>query len=108
MAKKVSNLYETLGQERLEMAGEMVKAMGHPMRIAILDLLRGKSKVSVTEIFESLDISQAVASQHLTLMKDRRVLKSQKNGKQTLYRLRDKEIEAILDLVVKIAETRPI
>lgn len=108
MAKKVSNLYETLGQERLEMAGEMVKAMGHPMRIAILDLLRGKAKVSVTEIYKTLDLNQAVASQHLILLKDRGVLKSEKNGKQIFYRLRDKEIEDMLKLIVKVAETRPI
>jgi len=36
---------------KLESASEMLKAIAHPIRIAIVNLLDGNKKMSVTEIF---------------------------------------------------------
>lgn len=105
---KNSNLLESLGTDRLELAADVIKAMGHPSRIAILEMLRGNSKVSVSEIYKTLDLNQAVASQHLIHLKDRGVLKSVKEGKSIFYHIRDKEIEEILKNIVKVAENRAI
>lgn len=104
MARKAAtkNLIDTLGDENLNTAGEMIKAMGHPMRLAIIDLLKGGNKVSVTEIYKTLNLNQAVASQHLILLKDRGVLRSEKAGKQIFYMLKFKESEEILKLIVKV------
>ena len=104
MAKKVKTLIDVLGDEKLETAGEMIKAMGHPMRLAILDLLKGGNKVSVTEIYKTLNMNQAVASQHLILLKDRGVLRSEKAGKQIFYMMKWKEAEEILKLITKVVK----
>ncbi|GAA4502978.1 metalloregulator ArsR/SmtB family transcription factor [Hymenobacter ginsengisoli] len=79
----------------------MLKVLSHPKRLAIVDLL-GKSKtkehqMSVTEIYQALDIPQAIASQHLITLKDRGVLKSSKVGTKIYYSLAVPELLKIID-----------
>ena len=41
---------------KLEMAASKLRAIAHPMRIAIIELLNNKPKMSVTEIYRKLNI----------------------------------------------------
>ncbi|MDX1908225.1 MAG: metalloregulator ArsR/SmtB family transcription factor [Bacteroidia bacterium] len=72
----------------LENASETLRALAHPIRLAILDLLHIHNRLTVTEIHEALEIEQAVASHHLRILKDRQVLVAQRDGKNTYYALR--------------------
>jgi ArsR family transcriptional regulator len=74
--------------EFLETSTEVLRAIAHPIRIAIVDLLQAKQRLSVTEIHEQLDIEQAIASHHLRILKDKQVLMAQREGKNTFYSLR--------------------
>lgn len=74
----------------------MMRAIAHPIRIAMIDLLREEKKLTVTEIYEELDIEQAVASHHLRILKDRDVLMAQRDGKNTYYFLKSPEFTVIL------------
>ncbi|MBE0640557.1 MAG: helix-turn-helix transcriptional regulator, partial [Bacteroidales bacterium] len=56
---------------KLELAASKLRAMAHPMRIAIIDLLHNNKKQSVTEIYQKLDIEQAAASHHLNILKNK-------------------------------------
>ncbi len=48
-----------LDPEQLEAAANMLKAIAHPMRIAIIDFLQGGEQLSVTEIHKKLGIEQS-------------------------------------------------
>ena len=74
----------------LETSTEVLRAVAHPIRLAIVDLLSGEERLSVTEIHETLDIEQAVASHHLRILKDKGVVVAQREGKNTFYLLRAK------------------
>jgi DNA-binding transcriptional ArsR family regulator len=74
-----------LDAERLEVAANMLKAMAHPMRIAILKHLEGGKKLTVTQIHELLGIEQSTTSHHLGILKDKGVLCSKRDGKNTFY-----------------------
>lgn len=80
----------------------MLKVLSHPKRLAIVDLL-GKTKgskeqqMSVTEIYQALDIPQAIASQHLITLKDRGILKSSKVGTKIYYALAIPQLMKIID-----------
>jgi DNA-binding transcriptional ArsR family regulator len=66
---------------------EIVKALGHPCRLEILCLLgtaRGK-KMSVTEIYQNLRISQPQTSRHLAIMKNTGVLLCERLGSNSFY-----------------------
>ncbi len=63
---------QELDADRLDMAANMLKAIAHPMRIAILKHLEGGKKLTVTEIHELLGIEQSTTSHHLGILKDQR------------------------------------
>ncbi|GAP69879.1 DNA-binding transcriptional regulator, ArsR family [Bacteroidales bacterium 6E] len=83
--------------DRLEQAAAMLKAMAHPMRIAILKHLEGDKKLTVTEIHELLGIEQSTTSHHLGILKDKGVLCSRREGKNTYYYLKNNVLVQVLD-----------
>ncbi|PJA09742.1 MAG: transcriptional regulator [Flavobacteriales bacterium CG_4_10_14_0_2_um_filter_32_8] len=86
---------------KLESASEMLKAIAHPIRIAIVNLLDGNKKMSVTEIFQLLNIEQAVASHHLSILKNKGVLLSERKGKNCNYYLKHQRLSQIIACVDK-------
>jgi len=86
----------------LEQATEVLRAVAHPIRIAIIDLLKLKKKLSVTEIHEHLEIEQAIASHHLRILKDKQILISQREGKNTFYSLRSGDYSKIIQSLEKL------
>ena len=85
--------------DRLEIAAGMLKSIAHPMRIAILNLLEGGKKMTVTEIHEKLGIEQSSTSHHLGILKDKGVLSSRRDGKNTWYYLKNEMLSKILECV---------
>ncbi|OFX42470.1 MAG: transcriptional regulator [Bacteroidetes bacterium GWA2_30_7] len=85
--------------EKLENAANMLKAMSHPVRIAILSMLEEGKKLSVTEIHEHLKIEQSAASHHLGILKDKGVLASKRDGKNTYYYLKHDSLSKIIDCI---------
>lgn len=86
-----------LSKDRLEIAASMLKAMAHPMRIAILKHLEGNTRLTVTEIHELLKIEQSTTSHHLGILKDKGVLCSKREGKNTFYYLKYEILSQIID-----------
>ncbi len=90
-----------LDGQKLERASEMLKAIAHPTRMAIIELLGGGMVKSVTEIYETLGIEQAVASHHLGILKNKGVLNSEREGKSCMYSLKHDTISNILVCIDK-------
>lgn len=89
--------------ENLRVATAMMKAMAHPVRISILHLLKDGKKLTVTQLHETLGIEQSAASHHLGILKDKGVLCSKRNGKNTLYYLKNKVFGQIIDCMKSCA-----
>ncbi|MCD4835224.1 MAG: metalloregulator ArsR/SmtB family transcription factor, partial [Bacteroidales bacterium] len=87
--------------EQLEEAANMLKAIAHPMRIAILNYLEDGKKLTVTEIHELLKIEQSTTSHHLGILKDKGVLSSKRDGKNTYYFLKHANLSNIVNCVSK-------
>jgi DNA-binding transcriptional ArsR family regulator len=86
-----------LDEGRLEMAANMLKAIAHPMRIVILKNLEGGKRLTVTEIHELLGIEQSTTSHHLGILRDKGVLCSSREGKNTFYYLKYEILSQIID-----------
>ncbi|MHC1708699.1 MAG: ArsR/SmtB family transcription factor [Bacteroidales bacterium] len=84
---------------KLEMAANRLRALAHPMRIAVIELLQEKEKLSVTEIYKKLKIEQAAASHHLNILKGKGILASKRDGKKIYYSLRSKSLSQIIDCI---------
>jgi DNA-binding transcriptional ArsR family regulator len=88
-----------LNPETLERAAGMLKAMAHPVRISIVQYLEDGKKRTVTEIHNKLGIEQATASHHLVILKDRGVLSSKREGKNTWYYLKHTNLRNVLSSI---------
>lgn len=73
-------------QQRYELKAKIFKALAHPMRIYILDLLQ-THPYCVCELAEKANIEKSVASKHLTQLKDAGLIDDIKKGTQVEYRL---------------------
>jgi DNA-binding transcriptional ArsR family regulator len=89
----------TLDIQKLELAASKLRAMAHPMRIAIIDLLTDNEKLSVTEIYERLNIEQASASHHLNILKNKGLLESKRDGKMIYYSLKMHVLANVVDCI---------
>lgn len=86
-----------LDADKLEIAANMLRAMAHPMRIAILKHLEGGKRLTVTEIHELLGIEQSTTSHHLGILKDKGVLCAKREGKNTFYYMKYDIMSQIID-----------
>lgn len=91
--------FNELSPESLEKAAGMLKAIAHPLRISIVGCLEDGNKHTVTEIHTSLGIEQSTASHHLGILKDKGVLASVREGKNTLYYLKHENLKTVLNCV---------
>ena len=82
--------------QHLEKAANRLKAMAHPIRIAIIEMLDANGPLSVSDIFVKLEIEQASASHHLNILKNRGILKSERTGKKIIYSLNSEIISEIV------------
>ncbi len=88
----------TLTTQKLESAAFILKSIAHPTRIAIIGLLRENEKLSVNSICEMLGgTEQSLTSHHLSNMKLKGVLGSERDGRQIYYYLRLKEVTKVID-----------
>ena|SRR5437868_8558437 len=75
------------------------QALGHPTRIAIVELLRDEGEVPVTRIYGQLGLEQANASQHLAVLRSRQIVSGRKDGNQVFYSLGHPILGKILNLM---------
>ena len=84
---------------KLESSANKLKAIAHPVRLAILDLLIENKKMTVTEIQESLRIEQTATSYHLIQMKNRLIVKSEKKANKMFYSISNEQVPLLLDII---------
>ncbi len=80
---------------------DMCKVFSHPTRLQILNLLRER-ELGVSELAERLGLAMGNLSQHLNMMKQRRVLASRKDGNNVYYRLANPKMLKAFDLIRQI------
>lgn len=85
--------------EQLESAANMLRAIAHPMRIAILANLDEGKQLTVTQIHELIGIEQSATSHHLGILKDKGILTSKRVGKNTYYSLLHQNITNIINCI---------
>jgi DNA-binding transcriptional ArsR family regulator len=91
----------------LESSTEIMRAVAHPIRLSIVDLLSEKGPLSVSDIHNQLGIEQAIASHHLGILRNKGVVDSQREGKKTIYELRDTNIHGLIDIMASLQGVTP-
>jgi len=80
---------------------EFFKALSHPARIKILELLRG-GELSVTELQERLGIESSSVSQNLSVLRHKKIVDSRKAGTTVYYSVHDPAVFELLDVARRI------
>ncbi len=78
-------------------AARVLRCIGHPIRLRIIELLDEAGELNVTAVREALDLEQATASQHLNLMRDKRILTSRREGVNVYYALGDEKVVQVIE-----------
>ena len=81
-----------------EHAAEILKAMAHPIRTQIIELLQAK-EMCVSDIVEALTSKQAITSQQLNIMKDKGVLSCRRDGTRIYYYIENKNVIRLLHCI---------
>lgn len=89
---------QTLKQEILQLEADFCAALSDPTRIFLLYALSEKS-LNVTELTNELGIPQPTISRHLKVLRERRLVDTQRRGTVIIYHLTDQRIIQALDLL---------
>ncbi len=88
----------------LTAAGDLLRALAAPVRIAIVLELRAHDRC-VHELVESLGVAQPLISQHLRVLKSAGVVHGERHGREVVYRLVDEHLSHIVvDAVAHVEE----
>ena len=90
-----------LSRENVEGLAECLKVLTHPVRIRILEELKGKS-ICVSELCQKIGASQSNISQHLTLLRYQGWIKKRRETVYNYYSLSNKNISSALEEICEI------
>ena len=82
-------------------AAELLKAFSHVTRLSILQELLAGPKC-VTDMEELLPARQANISQHLAILRDKKILKTRKDSNKVYYRIADQRILHLVALTRRV------
>lgn len=85
--------------ETINSLSEVFKVFGDSTRLRILWVLFD-SELCVYDISESLGMSQSAISHQLRVLKQARLIKSRRDGKNTFYSLDDEHVKRIIEQVM--------
>ena len=75
------------GGAAMSLEAQVVRTLGHPIRLRIVCGLAEKC-ACVKDIWECLELPQAVVSQHLKVMKAAGILEARREGNRVCYSLK--------------------
>lgn len=84
-----------LNTNGLDKTAELFRALGSPVRLAILRLL-ADGPMSVGVLAAQLNESQPLISQHLRVLREQRLVSATRDGQQHIYAIVDEHVSHIV------------
>ncbi len=85
----------------------ILKAVAHPVRLAILDILQNNSEECVCHLEAMLGYRQAYLSQHLMSMREAGLVADRREGRNIFYRIRSPNLADFVSHVLRLGDPRP-
>ena len=76
----------------------ILKALAHPIRLKMVEGLMN-NECNVNKIVKALKIPQSTASQHLSLLKNRGIVRPRKEGVKTCYSVVDAKVIKLIKIL---------
>jgi ArsR family transcriptional regulator, zinc-responsive transcriptional repressor len=94
------------GADGYEAAGELLRALASPLRVAIITEL-GRGARCVHDLVDALEVAQPLVSQHLRVLRGAGVVTGVRRGREIEYTLTDEHIAHIVaDAISHAGEAR--
>ena len=87
------NVQTKFSAEKLKVASETMRALAHPKRLIILAFIAEHAPACVNDIFTNLRLEQSVTSQHLRILRQARLVETNRAGKYVYYQVNAKRLE---------------
>lgn len=105
MPAKATREHKVLDPEAVIEAAECLRALAHPQRLRMLDLLLRRT-CTVGELAEACDIPPNVASEHLNLMRRCGILGVRRSGRKAFYYVIKPEVDTLIRCVRRWAAAK--
>jgi len=79
----------------------LLRAINHNLRHEILMYIKEKNNATVTQIYNKFKLEQCVASQHLAILRQAKVVNTNKQGKFVKYSINNEKIKLINSTIEK-------
>lgn len=86
----------------LEEEADLLKALAHPVRLAIVKGLMAEEGCNVSEMQNCLEIPQSTLSQHLAKLRESDILNSKRNGLERNYYVVNEKVKKIVSVLSKL------
>ncbi len=93
------DLNAKLDVKDLKIVAKLIRAVNHPLRIAIIKLIAQNDKINVTQIYFKLRVEQSVASQHLAILRNSNVVIATRNSKNIHYSLNYNKLKDVFECI---------
>lgn len=88
----------------LDKSAEILKVMAHPIRLGIIEILILEGQLSVTEIYQKLDIEQSVISYHLKNMRLVNLVVADRKGTKIFYKVEHEQVHLIFNKIIELGK----
>lgn len=89
---------------RYETRARILKALAHPSRLKLLDLLAEQEEVCVCDLTEKIGSDMSTVSRHLAQLRNAGVIESEKRGQMVFYRLRVKCLQSLFGCIESVVQ----
>jgi len=78
---------------------EVLKAMGHPARLCILNGILRTGGCNVTHIQECIELPQSTISQHIQKLRSAGIIEGTRSGTEITYTLKNRKVLDIINIL---------
>lgn len=92
-------MVEKLNKKEILSMAEKFSCLGHTLRFSIVQLLHQHGTLNVTQIYNMLQVSQPIASFHLNILRENKIVNVNRKGKNVFYSLNYDTIDCLLKCI---------
>ena len=89
---------------KYEMRAKVLKALAHPARLKLVDVLAEHDEVCVCDLTEVIGMDMSTVSRHLTQLKNAGIVESDKRGQMVFYSLRVKCLKSLFRCIESVVK----
>ena len=90
-----------LSRTSLTKAAECLKALAHPRRLQIIQLLLGGKRYTVMEIKQTFGLTQSTATANLQFLQRSGLLTRSKSGRSVYYEIAEPQLQDMVNCILR-------